>query len=689
MRRPPLTLFAATIFLSAFLLFQIQPISARFVVPWFGGSAAVWTACLLFFQIVLLLGYLYAHASIHFLKPHVQAIVHVVLLLASAVAFSLVPSPMLKPAGTEEPVSRILLVLASTVGLKYFLLSTTGPLLQAWYAAGRPGESYPYRLYALSNFGSMLALLGYPILVEPLLTRHQQVGWWTGGYVAFAILCGVVALTVPRQTAPAITEGNMTPPSPAPTPGQYVYWTFLAGIASALLLSITNYISQNIAAVPLLWILPLTLYLLTFIICFGGKIWNPKRLFLVLPTIGIAAMALCLLPGKEHLPIWPLLSIFLFGLFFCCLLCHGELARQKPASQHLTTFYLTMSLGGAMGGIFVALIAPSVFNAQYELPLSLGASMMVALFSLFATRKQRYFQASLGILTTLATMVLVMLISGAGNQVRGCRLSVRNFYGTLQVRDYVDPNNGENSYRALMNGNILHGTQFLSDARRRQPTTYYAPTSGIGRAIAATRLGPTAGTGQRIGIIGLGAGTCAAYGRPGDHYWYFDINPQVITLARSQFTYLSDSPAKVETVLGDARLSLEKMPPLDLDVLAVDAFTSDSIPIHLLTREAFETYFRHLKPGGILCVHVTNRYVRLQPIVANVAREMGKQAVVIKDRNQDFDRTGINVSDWVLVSSSKAALSEKHIESAANPVETKNGLRTWTDDYSNLFQVLK
>jgi SAM-dependent methyltransferase/MFS family permease len=681
------TLFAITIFLSAFLLFQIQPISARFVVPWFGGSAAVWTACLLFFQIVLLGGYLYAHASIRFLKPRVQAIVHIVLLAVSAAAFSLVPSPALKPSGAEEPIGRILLLLASTVGMKYFLLSTTGPLLQAWYAARLPGESYPYRLYALSNIGSMLALLGYPVLVEPFLSRYQQVTFWTGGYFVFAVLCAVVALTVPRSRESAEATSPVTPTS-GPRPWQYAYWTLLAAVPSALLLGITNHISQNIAAVPMLWILPLALYLLTFIICFGRKEWRGGRVFLILAMLAVAGMSICLIGGYEHLTMWLLLSIFLGGLFLCCLLCHGELARQKPAPDYLTAFYLMLSLGGALGGVFVALIAPTVFNAQYELPLALGACTIVAVASLFQTRTQPYFTLALGTLSTLATMILFLLVSGAQGQVRGCRISVRDFYGTLQVRDYGNPEDDGEAYRSLTNGTILHGTQFLNPKRRREPTTYYAASSGLGKSLLATRRGPTATTGQRVGIIGLGTGTCAAYGRSGDHYWYFDINPQVIELAHSQFSYLSDSPAKIETVLGDARLSLEKIPPLGLDVLAVDAFTSDSIPIHILTKEAFETYFHHLKPGGILSVHVTNRYVRLQPIVANIARELGKKAVVIYDAS-GVEGSGINTSEWVLVTSDDTVLSDKEIKNVATALESGAGLRTWTDDYSNLFQVLK
>ncbi|MBC8101604.1 MAG: fused MFS/spermidine synthase [Cytophagales bacterium] len=679
-------LFATTIFLSAFLLFQVQPISARFAVPWFGGSAAVWTACLLFFQIALLGGYLYAHASIRFLKPRAQAVLHVALLLISIFAFSIVPSPAMKPSGTEEPVGRILLLLASTVGLKYFLLSTTGPLLQAWYAARRPSDRYPYRLYALSNFGSMIALLGYPTLVEPLLPLRSQAALWTGGYLLFTVLCAGVALTTPNREGAAADERPELPLSSAPTPGQYAYWVFLSAVASALLLGITDHISQNIAAVPLLWILPLSLYLLTFIVCFGGKDWQGGRRFLGFPMLGIAAMAYCLLDGNAHPGVWLLLGIFLGGLFFCCLLCHGELARQKPAPRYLTAFYLMLSLGGALGGSFVALVSPALFNAHYELPIALGACALVAVAALYSDRQGRGFQASLLSLSALTALILYTLTVGARGQAAGARVSLRSFYGVLQVRDYGGKAADTTAYRALTNGTILHGTQRLDPTERRTPTTYYARDSGIGRAISATR---SPKVGQRVGIIGLGTGTCAAYGQPGDQHWYFDINPQVIEIARSEFSYLKDSPAQTATVLGDARLSLEKMPPLGLDVLAVDAFTSDSIPIHLLTEEAFATYFRHLRPGGVLCVHVSNRYVRLQPVVAATLRKWGtsRKAVVIS--SDDEDRTGATASEWVLITNSDRLLKRRDMRSAAQPLETEPGLRPWTDDYSNLFQVLK
>jgi len=680
-------LFAATIFLSAFLLFQVQPISARFVVPWFGGSAAVWTACLLFFQIALLLGYLYAHASIRLLQPRAQGILHVALLGISAILFPIEPSAALKPVGDQEPVWQILRVLAATVGLKYLLLSTTGPLLQAWYAARRTGTSYPYRLYSLSNIGSLLALLGYPVFVEPRLTLHQQAAIWTGGYFLFALLCATVALTTPNQA-----QEKTTPDKPAgdtiSTPGalQYLVWIVLSAVPSALLLAVTNHISQNIAAVPLLWVLPLALYLLTFIVCFGEKEWRWRAPLIPMPAVGIVAMVYGLVPDNENSGVNTLLPIFLGGLFVCCLLCHGELARRKPVPQHLTAFYLCLSVGGALGGAFVALLAPHLFHADWELPITIGACALIALFVLYRDRGARLWEPSWLGLAALTVGLCWYLYTETNQSIADCRLTTRNFYGILQVRDYGDPTADPTAYRALMNGTILHGSQMLDPAQKDEPTTYYSRKSGIGLAIVATRRGEVAARGQRVGIIGLGTGTCATYGRPGDHYWYLDINPQVIQIASTQFSFLKDSKATITTLLGDARLTLEREKPLQLDVLGVDAFSSDSIPIHLLTREAFAIYFKHLKPTGVLCVHVSNRHVRLQPVVASIAQEMGKSAITIL--NDADDDHVVTQSEWVLVTSNPVILNDPAIKEASTPAKTEPGFRTWSDDYSNLFQLV-
>ena len=422
--RLPLILYALTIFLSAFLLFQVQPIIAKIILPWFGGTAAVWTTCLLFFQLVLLLGYLYAHGSIRFLPTVAQRYLHIGLLAISAVTLHMLPSATLKPHGGAEPTGRILLLLLLTIGLPYFLLSTTSPLLQAWYdahiranaQADERAKSFPYRLYALSNTGSLLALLSYPVLVEPRYTLHQQATLWQTGYIGFALLCIVVALRMrgsredkeTRRQGDKETEeaqsaiGNRQsaiPSSLNPQPSTlnpawwlYPVWILLAACSSSLLLAVSNHLSQNVAAIPFLWVLPLSLYLLSFIWCFGNKEWEWKRAFLPLPFALCAAMAYALNDNNQNLPINILIPVFAGGLFVCCVLCHGELARLKPDTRHLTAFYLMLSIGGALGGVFVGVIAPRYFHAEYELPLTIGACALIALFALYREPGRRWWQ---------------------------------------------------------------------------------------------------------------------------------------------------------------------------------------------------------------------------------------------------------------------------------------------------------
>jgi SAM-dependent methyltransferase len=665
-------IYAATIFLSSFLLFLVQPLIARLILPWFGGSAAVWTTCMLFFQVLLLAGYAYAHV-LGKLAGRRQAVVHTVLLLAALATLPIMPAESWKPSGEQEPISRILLLLGATVGLPYFLLASTSPLIQAWFARARPGEN-PYRLFALSNFASLIALLGYPFFVEPVFAAREQVNLWSGLFAAFALLCAGVAWRTPRAVAAAEAQA-----APSVARIDYAWWLALSATGSVLLLAVTNHLTQNVASVPLLWLVPLSLYLATFIVAFEGKNWYQPRFLWPLLLLALIAMAWLVVDTEHHYRLVLQLAVFLPGMFLGCLFCHGELYRTRPAPQYLTAFYLTISAGGALGGLLVAVVAPLVFNGYFELGAGLAALAVLAVLRFVNVGRAAYFLS----LAVLLGVGACATYDGFRHQ-KDVRVAMRSFYGVLRVKEYGQP--GDSSHlRRLVHGTIMHGEQYMSDANRHMLTTYYTETSGIGAAIHSKEDHPV-----KVGVIGLGTGTIAAYGRPGDVYRFYDIDANVLHIARSEFTFLGDSGARTETALGDARLTLEREAPQGFDVLAVDAFSSDAIPVHLITREALQTYLRHMKPDGIVAFHVSNRFLDLIPVVARIAMELGAQAVLISDDENDEEKTIKSRSDWVLVSRDPEALKAEAItEAGAEPAEDRPEWRTWTDDYSNLIQILK
>jgi SAM-dependent methyltransferase len=665
-------IYAATIFLSSFLLFLVQPLIARLILPWFGGSAAVWTTCMLFFQVLLLAGYAYAHV-LGKLAPRRQSIVHTVLLLAALATLPIMPAESWKPAGEQEPITRILLVLGASVGLPYFLLASTSPLIQAWFARARPGEN-PYRLFALSNFASLIALLGYPFFVEPVFAAREQVNLWSWLFAAFALLCAAVAWRTPQ--AVAVSEAEAAGPV---AKSDYAWWLALSATGSALLLAVTNHLTQNVASVPLLWLVPLALYLATFIIAFEGKGWYQPRFLWPALLIALIAMAWLVIDTDYHYHLALQLGVFLPGLLVGCLFCHGELYRTRPAPRHLTAFYLTISAGGALGGLLVAVVAPLVFTGYFELGAGLVALAVLAVLRFGALGRVAYFLS----LAVLLGVGACATYDGFRHQ-KDVRVAKRSFYGVLRVKEYGVPNDASH-LRRLVHGTIMHGEQYLSDANRGMLTTYYTETSGIGAAIHSKEDHPV-----RVGVIGLGTGTIAAYGRPGDSYRFYDIDVNVIQIARREFSFLGDSGARIETALGDARLTLEREPPQGFDVLAVDAFSSDAIPVHLITREALQAYLRHMKPDGIIAFHVSNRFLDLIPVVARLARELGLHAVLVSDDPEDDDKSLRSRSDWVLVSRNPEALeADAIVEAGATPAEDRPEWRTWTDDYSNLIQILK
>ncbi len=687
--------YGLAIFSAAFLVFQVQPILGKIVLPWFGGAAGVWIVCLMFFQVVLLLGYLYAHLLTRIFRPRVQGWIHAALLAASLLLLPIVPKDYWKNSAAMDPALHILLLLGVTIGLPYFLLTATSPLLQAWYARKQSGSNL-YRYYAVSNAGSMLALVSYPVLVEPwFATSHQETGW-SLAYGGVALLCVLISLCARgTDTTSARVE------SPAPGWRMQILCTCLAACGSALLLSITNHITQNIASVPLLWVIPLALYLLTFILCFAGHAWYRRGLFLRLLALALGTMAYAMRPAFAGIPFVVSIVIYCCGLFVCCMFCHGELARLKPDPAHLTSFYLMCAVGGAIGALFVALAAPRLFAGYYELRIALGSCAILALVVQYRDPQSPFYRARWQpawlVMVGLALAIIVGLCVTGREEDRGAIVMVRNFYGVLRVVDEVAPSatlaHGEvphplldeedPRYRKLMNGTIDHGVQFLSPARRRQATSYYGPNSGIG----VTLRTPEGRAPRKVGVIGLGAGTLAAYGMPGDRFTFYEINPLVTQIANLEFSFLRDSQARIEIVMGDARVSLEKEQPQEFDVLVVDAFSGDAIPVHLLTREAFQLYFRHLKPDGILAVHISNQHLNLAPVVGNAANWLNKLAVLV--RNETDGPQQIYRATWILIGNPEAFLARPAIMKAGNPLIIGEPQIKWTDDESSLFRILK
>ena len=670
-------LFALTIFASAFALFLVQPIIAKQILPWFGGSAAVWTTCLVFFQTTLLAGYAYADLSIRKFSPRTQVKLHVVLLGLSLALLPIVPDAFWKPVGDENPIWLILGLLSATIGLPYFLLSTTSPLLQAWFAQRFPGRD-PYRLFALSNVASLLALLGYPFLLEPWVATRMQAWGWSVGYALFVVLAIIAAISSLKGASaiPAATSAATDVDEAPPTFARQVLWCALAGTGSVLLLAITNHITQNIAAVPLLWIVPLTLYLLTFILCFDGRGWYKRDIILAMVSAALGVMAWTLADAGLAHELQIQVGVFCVGLFLACMFCHGELVRLKPAPSYLTRFYLMVSLGGALGSVVVGILAPMLLPADFELG---GALVFCALLLLWQVRREPPVYGVLGLVALLVT--IGCSIWAVTEFYRSTIVVSRNFYGVLRVQEVGFSD--EDRRRQLIHGNIMHGKQYLQHDLITQPTSYYTRDSGIGRLIESLhpRKDPI-----KVGVIGLGAGTLAAYGSKGDVYRFYDINPGVIAIANRDFTYLGRSDATIELPLGDARLKLDREPSQQFDVLVVDAFSSDAIPVHLITKEAVEIYLRHMRPDGVIAFHVTNRFLDLVPVVEGIAHALNLHTMWISDSGAD---PLANSSSWVLIAREQKRLEQPRLTEAEMAIKPRRDWRVWTDDFNNLLQVLK
>ena len=769
--------YALTIFTGAFLLFQVQPLIGKYILPWFGGGPGVWTTCMLFFQVLLLGGYAYAHFTSRWLKPRTQAVVHLVLLAAALTLLPITPGESWKPHGGGNPTLQILALLAASLGLPYFVLSSTGPLLQHWFSRAQPRRS-PYRLYALSNIGSLLALVSYPFFFETQFTRKAQARLWGWGLVAYVLCCGFCAVRLWKSEVQRLKakiqsqESDDAPaeyatrdtPAPAINP-QLSTLNLLLGLllpacASVLLLATTNKLCQDVAVIPFLWVVPLALYLLSFIICFDSPRWYVRYPFTLALIAALGGLCWALFNGSD-LALSKQVTIYCGGLFICCMVCHGELYRLKPDPRHLTGYYLMIAAGGALGGLFVAVAAPLLFTDYYELHwglflcgllfllvcifdrsgsaltinhqpstfhsswpwlactlvllgfsgldrllawlpahadtiakgyftgLRIGLWSLLVLAAVFwiARRKFPSFQhwrfltcawLSLGMIGLGAILWKQAHDAGSDRVYRS-----RNFYGVLTVYEH-EKKDPTSHHFLLQHGRITHGLQFVDPAQAMLPVSYYGEESGIGLGVAALPAGP-----RRIGVVGLGTGTMAAFGRAGDYLRFYEINPQVKTVATNWFSYLHKCPGNVEVVPGDARLSLEREPPQHLDLLVLDAFSGDAIPVHLLTKEAFEAYQRHLNTNAIIAVHISNHYLDLEPVVANLARHFGYRLASI-DYEESDDTWWLYSSTWVLLSHNEQILNSPAIRSAASTVKT-NSIKVplWTDDFASLFQILR
>ncbi len=706
--------YAVPVFVGAFLLFQVQPIIARCILPWFGGSPSVWTTCMLFFQVLLLAGYAYSHWLIDRVKPGGQAVFHAVLIGLSLVALAvmavawgapILPAQSWKPADSSQPVLRIIALLAVTVGLPYLVLATTSPLLQAWFSRRFPGAS-PYRLYTVSNVGSILALLSYPFLVEPLLPLRAQAWVWAAGYALFAVWVVYCAVDAGRdRTGEAAgkrdSAGSAGPDAevgdagPAPGWRLKLLWAGLPALACALFLAMTNQMCQEVAVIPFLWILPLTLYLLSFIICFYSE-RGYRRLFYLLALIAAVAASLAIIPRSGRLDMKLQIGVYSAALFICCMVCHGELAALKPAPRRLTAFYLAMAIGGAMGGIFVGAIAPLIFRGYWELEMSLVIIWGFGMWTLWRKRgslPRRVPQIALGVACLAAVYSIAFRPAEDSQDTRNATLC-RNFYGVLKVaeRGADDP---QSHRRVMVHGRTIHGIQYLSEEKRGAPTAYYGAESGVSLALQLhQRSGETepVSGGLRVGITGLGIGTVAAFGRPGDTYRFYEINPDVVRLARdpSLFTYLADSKASVEVVLGDARISLEReirSGSQQFDVMVLDAFSGDAIPAHLLTREAFALYLRHLRdPDGVIAINVTNRVLNLKPVVIGIAQSLGLAAAMVRSPG---DATLTFPSEWILLERGGMAEGAERVAASGTAARGPGPTVLWTDDYHPLLSILR
>jgi hypothetical protein len=671
---------AATIFLSAFLLFLVQPLVAKLILPRFGGSAAVWATCLVFFQVALLAGYAAADQLVR-RRGRALALLHVALLGAS-LALLPIGAGNGDAASAMDPSLQVLAMLAAGVGLPFVLLATTSPLLQSWMAGSAHN---PYRLFAVSNLASLAALASYPWLVEPWLPVDAQARWWSAAFAAYVLLLGAMAVLRLRQRAPGDAAAPIAPtdtePPVAPPARTLAAWITLAAIASFQLVAVTNHLTQNVPSMPMMWVLPLVIYLITFVLCFDNDRWYRPAGYASALVVSIAAMSWALLDRGVAHDLATQSLVFGLALFACCMFCHGELAASRPAAAHLSRFYLCVAIGGAVGGALVALAAPLLLPANFEVEIGL---VLIAAALLWRHRRRG------ALWVVVAALALLVALIAAGQRVRTASENVvamhRNFYGVVRVREYGNAAQPATHRRTLAHGGILHGEQLLAAELRRRPTSYYTETSGVGRVIGALQAQGTAAL--QVGIVGLGAGTLATYGRAGDTYTFFEIDPAIVDTARRHFTFIGDSAARIEVVVGDGRLQLQREPASRFHVLAVDAFSGDSIPVHLLTREAVALYASRVRDDGVVALHISNRYLNLKPVVRRIAQDLGLHTAYINDPER-ADAPLHASSDWVLLSKSRAMLDVPALSDYASELPPADARHLWTDAFSNVTRVIR
>lgn len=759
-------LFALTLFVSATLLFVVQPMFAKMVLPLLGGTPAVWNTCMVFYQAVLLIGYLYAHLSIRWLGAKRQSVLHMGLFCLPWLVLPIGVAAIGVPPVESNPIPWLLLLLAASVGLPFLFVSASAPMLQAWFAAtGHPSARDPYFLYSASNLGSILALLGYPLLLEPYLTLDGQTWSWAAGYgilMVLSLLCAVclwrsrgaeMAVPVGHESADSATDS----PGGVPTWAGRARWLALSFAPSSLLLGVTTYMSTDLASMPLLWVIPLTLYLLTFVLVFARWKLLPHRLMVMIqPVLVVIVAAAYFCGGTSTSYLTIMFPLHLLAFFVTAMVCHGELAADRPVTRYLTEFYLWMSLGGVLGGVFNAMVAPQLFDDVYEYPLMIAVACLLRP-AVADSRRQTLagwldfalpvgmavslgFAAAglnrsdvlahwidrlwsgvqawgwssieidsskvatvlfLGLAALIAWLcqrrpvrfglsvfaLLVVSLVYSGGRLRPL-YAQRSFFGVLRVRHTTKWKEGCLLYEAhqLLHGSTNHGVQCLDPVARLEPWTYYHRKGPVGRVFRALEeKGPV----EKIGVIGLGTGTIAAYGKPGRHITFYEIDPAVLYIARDSglFTYLADSRSTIDYVLGDARQSLaHEDPPRRFDLLLVDAFSSDAIPIHLLTKEALALYFEHLTEHGVLAVHISNRHLDLEPVLGNLVEDAGRAARVCSD-NSERDM-GKFASTWVAIARCEEDLGHLAKADCWRTLHTNPKQGLWTDNFSNVVGVL-